>query len=548
MAKRAVVVDKKPVVTNVKPRAMAPIEPVLELDDIQGIAAPGFLKPHHALVYIGLPEAIAQLVAIREHLAAMVSSRAIASGRKTLEDRRQHRQFAAGAAKREARAPLVALAFTAQGLGRFTPAVSQFKSPAFRGGLAARSALLGDPVDPDDPAAAANWVVGGPGNELDAMFVVAGDHQADVRSLAQRIAGDLVGLGANVAIQNGDVRADQEGHEHFGFDDGVSQPGIRGRASHAPDDFVTERKLDAADLPDAWLYGYPGQDLVWPGEFLLGYPVSGADPLLPGPTLPCEPWMRNGSFLVYRRLRQDVAGFWQTMRREAARLSKTSGFEGLTDEALASRLVGRWPSGAPVLRTPDKDNPDLGADDMANNDFRFDNDTPARAGGPSPFADAQADPVGIVCPAGAHIRKVNTRDSGSDMGGGNASQTRRLLRVGVAFGESLADRYGDGGPDPLEGDRGLLFLSIQSSIEDQFEFLQARWINNGSRPRGPGGHDMIVGQNAAAPDGVRRCHLFGAQLQSGEVKAQTAFVAPSGGGYFFVPSLTALREVVLASS
>ena len=78
MARRAVVAGKKPMVADTKPRAMAPIEPVLELDDIQGIAAPGFLKPHHALVYLRLPEAIAQLITIREHLASMVSAGAIA--------------------------------------------------------------------------------------------------------------------------------------------------------------------------------------------------------------------------------------------------------------------------------------------------------------------------------------------------------------------------------------------------------------------------------------------------------------------------------------
>lgn len=534
-----------PLTAAPKQAPIAPVEPVLELDDIQGIAVPGFFKPHQALAYVRLPDDRAQLMAVRDHLAAMVADHSIASGRKTLDDRRQHRRFAAGLAKRERRPPLVALGFTAQGLSRFTPAVAQFKSPAFRGGLASRSGLLGDPLDPDDPASAINWVVGGPGNELDAMLVIAGDHQSDVRALAQKVAGRLAGLGANVSIQHGDVRADDPGHEHFGFDDGVSQPGIRGRASNAADDYVTDRRLDAGDLPDAWLYGYPGQDLVWPGEFVLGYAVSGVDPLMPGPTLPCEPWMRNGSFLVYRRLRQDVAGFWQTMRREAARLGRTKGFEDLTDDVLAARLVGRWKSGAPISRTPDKDNPDLGADSMSNNDFRFDNDSPARTGAKS-FPVAKSDPVGINCPASAHIRKVNTRDSASDMGGANASQTRRLLRVGVAFGESLADRYGESGPDPLDGDRGLLFLSIQSSIEDQFEFLQTRWINNGSRPRGPGGHDMIVGQNAATPDGTRRCHLFGMQLQTGEVTTQRQFVAPSGGGYFFLPSLTALRDTVLA--
>lgn len=44
----------------------------------------------------------------------------------------------------------------------------------------------------------------------------------------------------------------------------------------------------------------------------------------------------------------------------------------------------------------------------------------------------------------------------------------------------------------------------QSSIEDQFEFLQARWINDASRPKSPGGSDMLIGQNAATAGGVAR--------------------------------------------
>jgi hypothetical protein len=96
--------------------------------------------------------------------------------------------------------------------------------------------------------------------------------------------------------------------------------------------------------------------------------------------------------------------------------------------------------------------------------------------------------------------------------------------------------------------KGGYFLSIQTSIEEQFEFLQARWINNPSRPRGPGGHDMIVGQNAAAEDGVRQCHLFGSGLQSGTVMAKKQFVVPTGGAYFFVPSLSAIRTVIASEN
>jgi hypothetical protein len=136
------------------------------------------------------------------------------------------------------------------------------------------------------------------------------------------------------------VRSDLPGHEHFGFDDGVSQPGPRGRASDRPGDHITDRHIDPGQVPQSLLYGYPGQDLVWPGEFVLGYPATGPDPLLPGPVaLAQPPWTRNGSFLVYRRLRQDVGLFWRTMRSEAARLAALPGFAELkdNDEALAAR-------------------------------------------------------------------------------------------------------------------------------------------------------------------------------------------------------------------
>ena len=287
---------------------------------------------------------------------------------------------------------------------------------------------------------------------------------------------------------------------------------------------------------------------MWPGEFVLGYPATGPDPLLPGPlALAQPPWTRNGSFLVYRRLRQDVGLFWRTMREEAARLAALPGFDGLTDQALAAHLVGRWPSGAPVNRVPREDNRDMGKDPFANNDFLFDSDTPPvqlRGRELRDYPRAKADPVGITCPWAAHIRKVNTRDSSYDMGAREATYSHRVLRVGVPFGKPLADRYADTDTDPERGNRGLLFLSIQTSIEGQFEFLQARWANDPSRPKMPGGNDMVIGQNAAAADGVRRCTIFGSGLQQAEVRTPTQWVIPTGGGYFFVPSISALRDVI----
>jgi Dyp-type peroxidase family len=428
-------------------------------------------------------------------------------------------------------------------------------SVAFKNGIVQRSALLGDPTDPAVLGHPSTWSVGKPGEELDILVVVGGDDRRSVKERANNLERRFVDIGAKVQRQVGDVRDDvegQKGHEHFGFDDGVSQPGIRGRASDNPRDFITERYVDRSQFPAAALFGYPGQDLVWPGEFVIGYPQTGPDPLIPGAIVEPSPWWtRNGSFLVYRRLLQDVGSFWRTMRDEAERLSHLPGYDKLddvTDVTLASRLVGRWPSGAPVSRTSGGDDTKLGDDQFANNHFRFDSDTPPLKliGHEDSFDQAKADPIGATCPLGAHIRKVNTRDAPSDMGARSSTYERRILRVGVPFGPSVKNRYAKtSAGDP---ERGLLFLSIQSSIEEQFEFLQARWINDDARPKSPGGNDMIVGQNAAAMDGVRRCILFGAGLQQAQVESAGQFVTASGGGYFFVPSISTLANVIVGGA
>jgi Dyp-type peroxidase family len=448
--------------------------------------------------------------------------------------------------------PLVAIGFSYQGLFDLTVGASEIPSVAFKNGLAQRSALIGDPTDPTVLGHPSTWSVGKPGEELDILIVIAGDDRKSVKECASNLERRFVEIGAKVQRQVGDVRDDvegQEGHEHFGFDDSVSQPGIRGRASDDTEDFITERYVNRSQFPAAALFGYPGQDLVWPGEFVIGYPQTGPDPLIPGPVVEPSPWwIRNGSFLVYRRLLQDVGLFWRTMRDEAERLSHLPGYDKLNDISLASRLVGRWPSGAPVSRTPAGDDTKLGEDQFANNHFRFDSDTPPLKliGHEDGFDQAKADPIGATCPLGAHIRKVNTRDAPSDMGARSSTYERRILRVGVPFGPSLKNRYAE--TTAGEPERGLLFLSIQSSIEEQFEFLQARWINDDARPKSPGGNDMIVGQNAAAMDGVRRCILFGGGLQQAQVESAGQFVTASGGGYFFVPSISTLADVIAGAT
>jgi Dyp-type peroxidase family len=526
----------------------APDEPVLPMQDIQGIAVPGFFKPHQTLIGVECPVKPEVVQAFKKFLGATADE--IATAARTLEDRRQFRAKKTARARRRSTTVLMAVGFTYQGLLKLTPGAAAIPSEAFRQGLAARSAFLGDPTDPKDEGSAGNWKVGGTGSNLDAIFVVAGDTRPSVNARAGKLADSIKAAGLKVTYtEDGDVRDDMPGHEHFGFDDGVSQPGIRGRGSDSTDDFITERHVAAKQEPEHSLFGYPGQDLVWPGVLVLGHPATGPDPLIPGMPSPATPdWTRNGSFLVFRRLRQDVGLFWRTMRQEARRLAGLPGFERMTDDTLASRLVGRWQSGAPVNRVPQNDDMKLGKDNLANNYFRFDSDAtvlPLKSGHVDQFPQSKADPAGITCPWAAHIRKVNTRDSGSDTGGRDSSYARRLLRVGIPFGKALKDRYAQKKDDPQKGERGLLFLSIQASIEDQFEFLTARWMGDRSRPKMPGGHDLFVGQNDAPGEGrVRRCVIFGSGVQQAAVATDAQWIIPTGGGYFFVPSLTALSSVL----
>jgi Dyp-type peroxidase family len=529
------------------PNSLTVIEPVLAMQDIQGIAVPGFLKPHQTLLGLVCRSESKSIRLFKQFL--MDLTRQIATAEQTLADRRQHRKKTAERGRARGRrvqaVPLTAITFSYAGLRKLTPGAQEIPSVAFREGLASRSSLLGDPTDPKSEGNPKRWRVGGPEKTLDALLIVAGDTRPAVDQRTAKLLAQVRKAKLKVVYrEKGDVRPDLPGHEHFGFDDGISQPGIRGRASAQPHDFITDRHIAPAEEPDHSLYGYPGQDLVWPGTLVLGYPATSPDPLIPGDVAtPTPAWTANGSFLVFRRLRQDVGLFWRTVRAEAARLARLPGFADLTDEKLASRIVGRWPSGAPVNRVPEADLKRLGRDKNANNYFKFDSDAPPlarRSGKTDPYPPSKADPAGLICPWAAHIRKVNTRDSGSDMGGRDSTYIRRLLRVGVPFGKPLRNRYAHD-----QRERGLLFLSVQASIEDQFEFLVSRWMGDPTRPKMPGGHDILVGQNDTPSESrVRRCVIFGSSAEEAHLATDAEWIVPTGGGYFFIPSINALRTVI----
>ena len=196
-----------------KPKRPWPVEPVLDMADIQGIAVPGFFKPHQVLLgllYQRTPERLEALLGFLRDLTPQVSSAAV-----TLRDRRD---FRSGARKtRTKRFPLIAIGFSFHGLFDLTPGADAIPSPAFKNGLARRSALLGDPTDPKSPGHPNNWRVGGPTTELDILIIVAGDTKAAAAACAAKLEKALKAIKVRVVREVGGVRTDvpgEKGHEH----------------------------------------------------------------------------------------------------------------------------------------------------------------------------------------------------------------------------------------------------------------------------------------------------------------------------------------------
>ncbi len=279
--------------------------------------------------------------------------------------------------------------------------------------------------------------------------------------------------------------------EHFGYTDGLAQPDFEGsHAFNTPGDGKIAGKGKWKDLKN--------------GEFLLGYPNEALeDGELPIPTA----LVKNGSFMVYRKLEQNVEGFRSYVDEWG---EKYPGGK----EKLMAKFIGRWRDGTPLAVSPDKMDPDLAADHTRNNDFTY--------------AD---DPEGLKCPIGAHIRRANPRDELHYHG--KLPARRRILRRGMPYGAYVPEG------EPLdEQERGIIFMALNASISRQFEFVQQQWINYGNDFHLGEDKDPVLGNRDKPgrfmiPGDKKNPPFICADMQS--------FVTLKGGDYFFLPSLTALH-------
>lgn len=501
----------------------------LELDDIQGNVIGSFNKDFQDFVVLRFKNPAAARTWIREMAdEGNEFGIAVSSSEKVLKFNAQFKALKAEGKEPERfiEADWTNLSISFAGLAALGTAPSDLAQfpPAFRDGMAKRKALLND-TGTSDPS---HWIApfNAPG-DVHALLCVAADSEARLKlRLAQiRATGAFVAAIESLLVVEGRTRMDlpgQAGHEHFGFKDGVSQPGIRG--INPPDDPVGN--------PDQ---GHPGQDLLHPGEFVLGYstqiPIArpGEDGMNPDPGTPSASgptWTDNGSYLVFRRLAQDVPDFHKHVVSLAAA-------NGLHPDLMGAKLVGRYKSGCPLEKReyqpspfrvsptdPEGFQPGVADSDALNNNFEFGDD-----------------PLGAVCPMASHIRKAYPRDEPTPAGSVDSesnTQTHRLLRRGIPFGGSFGAKVGGLAGDP----RGLVFQCYQRSIEDQFEFVQSAWVNNASFPPGANGgvpgEDPIIAQSASGPF----------QLDPGKPNVQVQhFVTTTGGEYFFTPSISTLRKI-----
>lgn len=403
----------------------------------------------------------------------------------------------------------VNVGFTKHGIAQLLGAGRPVLDPAFERGAdhPGTIATLHDPPK-------SRWLKKFVSDRIDGVFLITGPNPSSVTSYSNELL-RLFGSSIKVVYsETGKTRPGAErGHEHFGFRDGVSQPGIRGLTPMS----------DPLQRPDQ---GLPGQDLIWPGEFVFGYPGQHPDdPVKEGPPPPmAAPWLRNGSYMVFRRLEQKVPEFREFVAAQAARL-------GMDPQLLAARMVGRWKSGDPLELAPSRNNPALGSDDARNNDFEFGDDRFQRR-----------------CPYAAHIRKAYPRD---DTALEAEVHRHRIIRAGIPFGPEVAP-----GEKTTRHERGLMFVCYQTSIERQFEFIQSRYANDprfvdgklrpgGGRVVSPG-FDPIIGQ--APANGLREMDEPYPNYPAGNRRTTLAmpnqFVVLTAAAYFFMPSITALRTVL----
>jgi len=455
------------------------------------------------------------------------------------------------------------VAFTAAGLCALGVKDVEGFSPEFCEGMAGhpnRSQRLGD-IGANAPE---KWAWGYKDSEPHILVILFASDDISVEAIAADKKSDAEAHGLAVIgeiLKNSDL-GDKE---PFGFTDGISQPSF---------DWEIPRKPGTVADRDY-------TNLLALGELLLGYrneygllterpsvPAGEKASHLPRGVHPPDrrDLGRNGSYLVFRQLAQDVGGFWQWVGDEAKRVN-------VTPDRLAEAMVGRKKNGDPLDDlTLGRSIPGIDIRDGERNGFLYD-----------------TDPDGLSCPLGAHVRRANPR-TGDAPGGRRRAIDNLLVTLGLTTRRRPRKPISSSLPWPLNStiwpfvrlqddavasarfhrilrrgreyvhptesgeddvETGLHFLCLNANIARQFEFVQGAWIASAKFAALSGEQDPLLGNREAFPappvsatsqktDGFSRP---GAPPNCKYSSGLPQFVTVRGGAYFFLPGLAALKWI-----
>jgi deferrochelatase/peroxidase EfeB len=482
-----------------------PTRSTLDLGDIQGFILRGYRMPivRHFLLSVGVPaearKLLGRLVSGNESDVPQIT---------TAED--WHVGFEPGPGDNPADPPhhkpdyCLNVGITWPGMIALeikdcVPTLAFKSFGAFTAGAAERASLVVD----TGASAPQNWV-GGFGKGSDHVLVTLHSISPEaMKSYSDRLVALFAEGDAFHEIWRADGMALMEMKDgqpvptskvHFGYTDGISMTTVRGGPERYPPDHQQPC--------DPWLFVLrdDAESYIVPEPRELGL---------------------NGSFAVFKMIVTDVVGFENFLQ---------SNKDKIDPEFLAAKICGRWRNGVPLALSPDTDSPPCGIPLEQLNNYEYVN------------ADGSGDPKGFRCPVGAHMRRINPRGqpvTGQSKPGGS-NNTHRIIRRGMPYGPVYDPKQ------PYDGiERGLLGYFINSSIENQYEFVLNQWVNEsefaGAVRLPPKSKDPMIGTQDPAES------IFVIPQANGappiKITGFSTFVTTKAAAYCFLPSITAVRFI-----
>ena len=332
--------------------------------------------------------------------------------------------------------------------------------------------------------------------EIHAMVLIADDDREKLGNVSREIIKELDNFARIVTIEYGNAirNENNDGIEHFGYVDGVSQP------------------LFFEDELDNYVKQNGGKDKFDPSaekELVL---IN--DPLIDTEDIRFKDVTDAfGSYFVFRKLEQNIRKF----KKDEEKLAGKKHLNLPDEERAGAMLVGRFEDGTPIQVSCEEGMIGSGA----FNNFNYDNDDNSK------------------CPFHAHIRKSNPRRNDED-------KKHIMARRGIPYGhrDVPTNVKQDFHQMPEEG-VGLLFMSFQSSITKQFEFIQKSWVNQFDFPVTGSGIDPIIGQdgNGNISKGMFPTKYGDNSPSSLKEGSFESAVTMKGGEYFFAPSIPFLKTL-----